>query len=392
MINIEVQGYVDAGFEGVHEAFARNFVEQGEVGAGFTLFVDGVMVADMYSGVRDEETREPYTDETLQVVFSTTKGATAACANLLAQRGLLDFDAPVATYWPEFVQAGKEHIPVRWLLCHQAGLPTIDRRLTFEETLAWQPVIDALAAQAPYWEPGTRFGYHAITYGYLVGEVVRRITGMTMGEFWQQEFARPLGLDFFMGLPEEFEARVAPMIPAPAPVMSDEMRAAAAKSLLARAISLNGAWPDLATAANTREYHAAELGAAGGITNSRSLARFYAGLIGPIEGGPDRALFTQETIDRAREPQGEGEDLVLSLSGTSVHTRFGLGFATTGPMQVYGGPRGFGHGGAGGSAGFADPDLGIAGGYVMNKMQNNITGDPRFRALLAASMTAAGRS
>jgi CubicO group peptidase (beta-lactamase class C family) len=391
MINVEVQGYVVAGFEGVRDAFVNNFVEQGEVGAGFALFVDGVMVADMYGGFIDEVTREPYTDETLQVVFSTTKGATAACASLLAQRGLLDFDAPVATYWPEFAQAGKQQIPVRWLLCHKAGLPTVDRTMTFEETLAWQPVIDALAAQAPYWEPGTRFGYHAITYGYLVGEVVRRITGMTMAEFWQEEFARPLGLEFFMGLPVELESRVAPMIPAPAPAMTDEMRAAVAQSLLGRAISLNGAWPDLATAANTREYHAAELGAAGGITNARSLARFYAGLIGPIDGGPDRALFTNETIDRAREPQGEGEDFVLSMSGTSVQFRFGLGFATTGPMQAYGGPRGFGHGGAGGSAGFADPDLGIAGGYVMNKMQNNITGDPRFRALLDASMTAAGR-
>ena len=390
-MNIEVQGFVVAGYERVRDAFVSNFVEQGEVGAGFTLFVDGVMVADLYGGLIDEVTGSPYTDETLQVVFSTTKGATAACASLLAQQGLLDFDAPVASYWPEFAQAGKEHIPVRWLLCHQAGLPTIDRKLTFEETLAWQPVVDALAAQEPYWEPGTRFGYHAITYGFLVGEVVRRITGMTMGEFWQREFARPLGLEFFMGLPAELESRVAPMIAAPAPAMTDEIRAAVAQSLLGRAVTLNGAWPDLATAANTREYHAAELGAAGGITNSRSLARFYAGLIGPIDGGPDRALFTQDTIDRAREPQAEGEDFVLSMSGTSVQFRFGLGFATTGPLQSYGGPGGFGHGGAGGSAGFADPDLGIAGGYVMNKMQNNISGDPRFRALLDASMTAAGK-
>jgi CubicO group peptidase (beta-lactamase class C family) len=216
---------------------------------------------------------------------------------------------------------------------------------------------------------------------------VRRITGKPMGEFWQDEFARPLGLEFFIGLPAEFEPRVAPMLAAPAVEMSDETRAAAAQTLLGRAISMNGAWPDLATVGNSREFHAAELGAAGGITNARSLARFYAGLIGSIEGGPDGALFTRETIDRAREPQSDGEDLVLSLSGVSVQSRFGLGFSTTGPMQVYGGPGGFGHGGAGGSAGFADPDLGIAGGYVMNQMYNNLSGDPRFRALLDASMT-----
>jgi CubicO group peptidase (beta-lactamase class C family) len=390
-MSVEVRGHVAVGFEPVRDAFVRNFDEQGEVGAGFTLFVDGRTVVDICGGVVDTVTNEPYGTDTLQVVFSTTKGATAACASLLAQRGLLDFDAPVATYWPEFEQAGKHAIPVRWLICHKAGLPTFDRTLTFAESLAWQPVIDALAAQSPYWEPGTRFGYHAITYGHLVGEVVRRITGTTMGDFWQTEFARPLGLEFFMGLPAELEPRVAPMLAAAAAPMTDEMRAAAARTLLGRAISMNGAWPDLATASNTREFHAAELGAAGGITNARSLARFYAGLIGPIDGGPDRALFDRETIDRAREPQSDGEDLVLSMSGVSVQTRFGLGFATTGPMQVYGGPGGFGHGGAGGSAGFADPDLGIAGGYVMNQMQNNITGDPRFRALLDASMTAARR-
>jgi CubicO group peptidase (beta-lactamase class C family) len=386
-MTIAVSGFVAPGFESVRDAFVDNFTERGDVGAGFTLFADGRMVVDIAGGVIDRVTNDPYTADTLQVVFSTTKGATAACASLLAQQGLLDFDAPVATYWPEFAQAGKQSIPVRWLLCHKAGLPTFDRTLTRAESFAWTPVIEALAAQAPYWEPGTRFGYHAVTYGHLVGEVVRRITGKPMGEFWQDEFARPLGLEFFIGLPAEFEPRVAPMIAAPAIEMSDEARAASAKTLLGRAISMNGAWPDLATAANTREYHAAELGAAGGITNARSLARFYAGLIGPIDGGPDRALFSRETIDRARQPQADGEDLVLSLSGVSVQTRFGLGFATAGPMQVYGGPGGFGHGGAGGSAGFADPDLGIAGGYVMNQMFNNLTGDPRFRALLDTSMS-----
>jgi len=391
MMTTEVRGHVAPGFEPVRDTFVSNFEERGEVGAGFTFFVDGQMVVDIVGGVIDRTTNQPYTPDTLQVVFSSTKGATAACASLLAQRGLLDLDAPVATYWPEFAQAGKQSIPVRWLLCHKAGVPTIDRKLTFDESLAWQPVIEALEVQAPYWEPGTRFGYHAITYGHLVGEVVRRVAGKSMGEFWQDEFARPLGLEFFMGLPADLESRVAPMLAAPAVAMTDEMRAAMAQSLLGRAISMNGAWPDLATAANDPKYHAAELGAAGGITNARSLARFYAGLIGSIEGGPDRALFTSETIDDAREPHSEGEDLVLSTSGVPMQSRFGLGFALTGPMQAYGGPGGFGHGGAGGSAGFADPDLGIAGGYVMNQMQNNISGDPRFRALLDASMAAVRR-
>ncbi len=209
---VQVGGNVEPGYEGVRDAFANNFEEHGEEGATYALYVDGAQVVDLWGGIRGD-TGAAYEGDTLQVVFSSTKGATAACAHLLAQRGLLDIDAPVVTYWPEFGQAGKEHIPVRWLLTHQAGLPTVDVTLTREEALAWEPVIHALEVQAPYWEPGVSHGYHALTYGHLVGEVVRRIDGRSLGAFFHDEIAEPLGLEFWIGLPEELEPRVAPMIP-----------------------------------------------------------------------------------------------------------------------------------------------------------------------------------
>ena len=211
-MSVDVGGTVAPGFEGVRDAFADNFEQHGEVGAGYALYVDGKKVVDIWGGTADRATGSPYDEDTLQLVFSTTKGATAACANLLAQRGELDVDAPVAKYWPEFAQAGKAEIPVRWLLCHKAGLPTVDAPLTSGDVFAWDPVIEALAAQEPYWEPGSAHGYHTITYGNLVGEVVRRITGKSIGTFWQEEFAEPLDLEFWIGLPPEHEHRVAPLV------------------------------------------------------------------------------------------------------------------------------------------------------------------------------------
>ena len=192
-------------------------------------------------------------------MFSTTKGATAACANLLAQRGELDIDAPVAEYWPEFAQAGKGDIPVRWLLCHKAGLPTVDATLTAEEVFAWDPVIHALEVQAPYWEPGTAHGYHAITYGYLVGEVVRRISGKSLGTFWQDEIAEPLDLEFWIGLPAEQEHRVAPLVGGLRGATATDSAESAGPHCAPRArladrrsaLSLNGAFGDLGRRAST---------------------------------------------------------------------------------------------------------------------------------------------
>ena len=388
----EIGGHVEPGFEGVRDAFARNFDEFGEVGAGFALYVDGHQVVDLWGGTRTD-TGGSYGEDTLQVVFSSTKGATAACAHLLAQRGVLDLDAPVATYWPEFGQAGKEHVPVRWLLSHQVGLPTIDATLTRDEALAWEPVIRALEVQAPLWDPGDAHGYHAFTYGYLVGELVRRVDGRTLGTFFHDEFAEPLGLEFWIGLPEQFEPRVAPMISMNADALDDFDLAAllGGDALIVRAMTLNGAFAeDLALLANRREFHATELPAANGITNARSLARLYAGLIGGVEGGPSEPILTRDQVDIARTLQTSGYDRVMSFPGIDVESTMALGFASASPYAPMGGVGAFGHYGAGGSVGFADPEHRLAGGYVMNKMGLGAPLDPRSGFLVRASYDAAG--
>jgi CubicO group peptidase (beta-lactamase class C family) len=285
-----VTGLVEAGFESVRDAFARNFDEGREVGAGFCVHVDGHKVVDIVGGTFDtDDPTSPYGPDTLQVVFSSTKGATAACANLLAQRGELDVDAPVATYWPEFAQTGKDDLPVRYLLSHQAGLPAVDARLSAEDLRAWDPIVEALAAQRPFWEPGTAHGYHAVSYGYLVGEVVRRITGRSLGAFFADEIARPLGIEFYIGLPAELEPRVSPIVAQP---IGGGARAAGGgapsdygKTLQARALNLGGGIRDPRWM-NEPEWHAAEMPAGNGITNAAGLSRLYAGLIGTVEGGP----------------------------------------------------------------------------------------------------------
>ena len=386
----EVGGHVEPGFEGVRDAFANNFAEHGEVGATYAFYVDGTRVVDLWGGERPDR-GVPYDGDTLQIVFSSTKGAAAACAHLLAQRGRLDLDAPVVTYWPEFGQAGKDHIPVRWLLSHQAGLPTIDAELSREEALAWEPVIHALEVQKPYWEPGTAHGYHALTYGYLVGEVVRRVDGRTLGTFFREELAEPLGLDFWIGLPEEYEPRVAPMIPMGAGDGASLEDLLGADSLMVRALNLNGALAgDLASNANQRDFRAAELPAANGVANARSLARLYAALIGGVDGGPPEAMLDAEQIGVARALQTSGLDQVLSLPGFDVESTIALGFWAASPFAPMGGRHAFGHYGAGGSVGFADPEHRVAGGYVMSKMDMGVSGDPRSGALIRASYEAAG--
>jgi CubicO group peptidase (beta-lactamase class C family) len=383
---MNIGGQVEPGFAGVRDAFARNFEEHGEIGAGFCLHVNGRKVVDIWGGVADQDTGKDYGEDTLQLVFSTTKGATATCANRLIQDGLLDVDAPVVQYWPEFAEAGKEHIPVRWLLCHKAGLPVTDQRLTLDEALQWDPAIAALAAQKPVWEPGTAHGYHAVTYGYLVGEVVRRITGKSLGTFFAEQIAQPLGLEFWIGLPDDQQERCAPLVRAAVP---DDPET---RELLAQFIGPNtltgqalnapgGAFSD-PDVWNLPKVRAAEVPAANGVTNARSLSRMYAAIIGEIDGV---RLLNDEQVKAASERQTEGTDKVLFFE-----TAFGLGYMLTSAFSPYGGPQGFGHAGAGGSLGFADPETGIAFGYVMNRMMQNLSGDPRTVGLINACYEAIG--
>jgi CubicO group peptidase (beta-lactamase class C family) len=394
----EIRGTVEAGFEGVREAFEANFAEHGEVGAGFCLYVDGRPVVELTGGVTDLD-GSPYDDSTLQLVFSSTKGITATCAHLLVQRGLLDLDAPVVQYWPEFAAAGKADVPVSWLLCHRTGLIDTDGPLAFDEALDWDTVAGALAASTPLWEPGTAHGYHAVTYGWLVGEVVRRVAGTDVGSFVQQELAAPLGLEMWIGLPDEQQHRVAPLLPfrmdglealtgaltpeaedgapAPAPSLVEMLNTFLGEgNLAAKALTAPGGAFSDQDAWNDARVRTAQIPAANGVTNAPSLARMYAALVSEVDGV---RLLDPATVDRAVVPQVEGPDRVLVFP-----ISFGLGYMTHSDFSPFLGGRSFGHYGAGGSLGFADPDRGVAGGYVMNQMQLGIAGDPRTAGLLRA--------
>lgn len=382
-----VEGRVEPGFEAVREVFAANFEQHGEVGAAFCLYLDGKPVVDLWGGLADRATGREWQEDTLQLVFSTTKGATAICALLLTERGELDLDAPVADYWPEFKAEGKEDIPVRWLLCHKSGLPIVDPPPTPEQLLEWDWMVRALAAQRPYWEPGTAQGYHALTYGWLVGEVVRRVSGKSLGQFFADEVAGPLGLDFWIGLPEEQEPRVSHL-----EQLGDGERLTgeldveslpeAVRDIVRQFLDPNSITQRALTVCqpalnyNDRRVHAAEIGAASGIGTARSLARMYASLVGEVDG---TRLLKPETLDEAKSTQAEGPDKVIFFP-----LRFGLGFMLPSGLMPISGPGAFGHAGAGGSLGFGDVDRNIGFGYVMNKMQQNLTGDMRTRGLIDA--------
>jgi CubicO group peptidase (beta-lactamase class C family) len=386
---MEVHGTFDPRFEPVRSAFARNFEELGEVGAAVAVHVDGQPVVDLWAGLADAGAETPWDEDTLALVFSTTKGWTAVCALLLWERGELDIDAPVADVWPEFAAAGKQSITTRQLLSHQAGLPAFDDPMTIEECHDLACVTARLAAQTPRWEPGTAHGYHAITYGWLVGEVVRRVSGRTVGRFFAEEVAQPLGLDTYIGLPPEHSSRVATLLPIaldrlPPSLLNDEKTQAIAVKILdpeSLTFRVFTNPPVLAGVDdfNSPEMHAAEWPAANGITTARSMSKLYGEL------ACDRIL-APATLDAAETPQVDGPDQVLVLN-----TRFGLGFALPSDVVSYAPTdTGFGHDGAGGSVGFADRRARVGFGYVMNQMGLSLGTDERVRNLTHALYSALG--
>ncbi|HSS60785.1 MAG TPA: serine hydrolase domain-containing protein [Candidatus Limnocylindrales bacterium] len=370
MIETRVHGSVESGFEPVQQAFAANFERHGEAGAACSVYVGGKKVVDIWGGT--------YAPDTLQLVMSTTKGVVAAAGHILAQEGRLDFDAPVTEYWPEFRAEGKQDVKVRWLFSHRAGLPAVDRPLTLDDVLAWDPVVDALAAQRPLWEPNAGHGYHVGTYGWLAGEVIRRVAGVSVGRFVHERIAQPLGLDLWIGLPEDKMSRVAPILPAPPPAPGQPVDVFTAR-LLDPTTLLHRAFvnPPLAvTVFNTPAFLAAEIPAANGITDARSLARMYAACIGQVDGV---RLLTSDTLAGASRQQASGEDLVLGYD-----TRYGTGFQLSFPFRPMAGEGSFGHYGMGGSVGFAHPERGLAFAYVMSQMLPSGGVDPRTRNLVDA--------
>ncbi|MEV4244109.1 serine hydrolase domain-containing protein [Streptosporangium canum] len=382
----EIGGDTAPGFEGVREAFAANLAGGQEVGAAVGVYLHGRKVVDLWGGIADPETGRRWERDTLQVVFSTTKGVTAACAHLLSQRGELDLDAPVAEYWPEFAANGKDRVPVRWLLTHQAGLPAIDHPITPAEAIAWHPMVTALAAQRPFWEPGTEHGYHAHTYGWLVGEVVRRVTGRSLGTFLAEEIAAPLGLDLWIGLPETERHRVSRIVAAPLDL--DALARIDLDALPEPAREVMGAYADPTSLTRRSmavvtpplnhddpDEQAAEMPSTNGICTARALARFYAALIGEVDG---HRVLASDTLAAATAEQVSGTDRVLRLP-----VRIGTGFGLPTPDAFWYSPTAFGFPGYGGSLGFADPANGLAFGYVMNHIQEGVP-DRRAATLLDA--------
>jgi len=390
---VNVSGAVAEGFEPVREAFVRNFEVLGDRGAAVAVYRDGHKVVDLWGGTRDVDGavgaagEAPWEQGTAQIVRSATKGVAAVALLLLHQRGELDLDAPVGTYWPQYKAAGKERTLVRHLLAHRAGVPVLDRPLTPAEAADPDLGAAAVAAQAPAWEPGTDHGYHAQTYSWLTGELVRRITGRTIGEWIADEIAGPVGADLWLGLPRAQRARVGRVGQVDAPAQSGALKTrpkpavtaayADPASLTRRAFAAITPLPD----ENDPAYRAAALPASNGIATADGLARFYASLIGEVDGGV--RLLRPETVELARGEQSSGPDRVLV-----VNTRFGLGPMLHGAASPLLSPTSFGHPGRGGALGLADPESGVAFGYVTNGFRTSVTADPRAQALLRALRTA----
>jgi CubicO group peptidase (beta-lactamase class C family) len=406
---VGIDGWTAPGFENVRETFEKNFESGLEVGAAFAAYHHGRQVVDLWGGIADPTTGRAWEEDTIIVVFSTTKGATAICANKLIEEGRLDPDAPVVEYWPEFGAAGKDQIPVRWLLSHQAGLPVVDAPLSFEEACAWDPVIRALEAQKPEWQPGTEHVYHSVTFGFLVGELVRRITGKSLGTFFADEVATPLGLSAWIGLPEQQEGRVA-RIEYAAPLTMEEMTAGMIEttgldedtvltwmnavwgpgSVQARAGELGGALDPASDYMNTRAFRAAEFPFGNMFTDARSLARMYAATVSDVDGV---RLLDPATVERMTVVQTDKTRMHGLPPGLDVPADrsfyMSLGFWRACPPMPLVGPASFGHPGSGGSIGFADPDAAVGFGYVTNLWSFRI-GEPRASSLAAAVVACLG--
>ena len=382
---VDVEGTCEPGFEPVAEAFAENFRSRGDIGAAACVIVDGRRVVDVWGGHAAPGT--PWQRDTIVNVWSSTKGVVALAVQMLVDRGQLDLDTPVATYWPEFAAGGKAEIPVRYLLSHRAGLSGARAPLTVEDLSDWDKVVAALAASEPWWTPGTASGYHALTFGYLVGEVVRRISGRSVGRFVADEIAGPLGADVKIGLVDSDIARCATLtMDAPPPDSANAaMFAQLDPAVLAALANPSMAPPAAADIANADAWRRAEIPAANGHATATGLATVYAVLAQEGEHAGVR-LLSPEAAERIREGQGRGVDLVLGLGNAGLPNEWALGVILSGPEGIYGpNPRSFGHSGFGGSFGMADPEARLAIGYVMNHMGNNLSGDPRQVALTEAT-------
>ena len=395
-VNTTIYGHCDGAFGKVRDTFEQNFAERGEVGASVCLYVDGERVVDLWGGMADPHAGIEWKSDTMVVVCSSTKGMAATCMHILIDRGQLDVAAPVAKYWPEFAAAGKEAVTVRMVMSHQAGLPLWQQELPDHAFLDWNLVTQCLAEEAPVWEPGTGHGYHAMTLGFLEGEIVRRITGKSIGTFFREEIGEPLGADVWIGLPETEEHRVSDLI-------LEEYTSHSA--FIAKAMRepdwignrmLGNVGGDTFSAENmnSRAYHEAEAPASGGIASARGLARMYAPL--SLDGSIDGIrIVSPGSLPGMRTPcSASSVDLMLRMP-----TQFTLGYSKSwgarsdgGGNHVIMGENAFGAPGMGGSIGFADGDARMSFGYVMNLNRRGVGLYDRGQSLVDAAYRAVGFS
>ncbi len=374
---VEVHGKCAPGFEPVRQAFERNFELGEERGASVAVTRDGEFVVDLWAGDADGDGR-PWREDTLVNVYSTTKTMAATCVLLLADRGEVDLHAPVAKYWPEFAQSGKQGVLVSHVMSHSAGLSGFDEP-TPEDLYDWDDIVARLAAQAPWWEPGTQSGYHAVTQGFLQGEIVRRVTGRSIGTFFREEIAQPLGADFHIGLDEKHDPRVAELVPPKAGLGGG---AVDKDSILARTFrgpKLDGTEP------KTRAWRAAEIPAAGGIGNARSIARVHSALAcgGSVDGV---TIMSAQGVERALEEQIRGKDQVMGIEFV-----YGMGFGIADPSYpISPSERAFFWGGWGGSLAVIDLDARASIAYAMNRMAPDLMGDRRGARIVKSAYQSLG--
>ena len=373
MTDVAINGFTYDGFENVRKTFEENFTSGADIGASFCATKNGETVVDLWGGFADPARTKPWVKDTIVNVYSTTKTMTALTALLIADRGLLDFDAPVAKYWPEFAANGKSRVKVSHLMSHSAGLSGWKEKITKDDLYDWDKATSLLAAQAPFWEPGTAPGYHAMTQGYLVGEVIRRIDGRTVGTVFREEIAEPLGADFHIGLPASEDSRVAELVPPPP---GDAVGDQPNMSELVRNMSTN---PGVDVAeTKTRAWRGAEIPAAGGTGNARSIAEVHAILAnGGVAKG--KRFMSEAGCRKALELQIEGTDLVMN-----VPARFGMGFGLSGGLIPLPNANSMFWGGYGGSLAIIDMDAKTSFGYAMNRMVGTTTGDLRAFGLAMA--------
>ena len=391
MSSLSLSGTCVAGWEHVHDAVLTNFAAGEEVGCNVAVYHKGELVVDLVAGWTDRTKTKEYAADSLQLVFSTTKGVTATAVAMCVERGLLSYSQPVAHYWPEFAQHGKGNITVAQLLSHQAGLYTVNKPMEVAEILHWNTITAELAAMAPLWEPGTEHGYHALTFGWLAGELIRRVDGRGVGQFIQEEIAAPLGVELYVGLPEALEHRVVPLLMGQGhdkPKGPETEEAKKTRELIeqfmgpntpgGKALSLSGSWTGEGLM-NRSDVLRAEIPAANGVTNARSLAAMYAALQHPVNGVQLLSSAMRDAAFTVQTPKNEPDTCLMGP------TSFAMGYMAASEFTPYVGEGSCGHPGFGGSVAFLQPQRQLAFGYVMNKLADNLVGDLRAKTLMDAA-------